>query len=286
MKYRFIEENKQTNTIALMCDILKIAVSSYYAWKKRKIGARFASNKHLYKDIHRIFIEHDGRYGLPRIYKQLQAEGRGCSRGRIARLMQRHDLRAKTYKKFKVKTTDSNHNHAVSPNILDQNFKTNQINHVWLADITYIHTDEGFVYLAAVMDLHSRKIVGHAVEDHMRTELTLKALNMALANYHPMGELIHHSDRGKQYAADDYKKALKAKNITQSMSRKGNCYDNAPMESFNKTIKVELVYHKHYKTKWEAKLDLFKYIEGYYNQRRSHSAIDYKTPNQIYSLAA
>ena len=279
-------KNRQNHTIAMMAGVLKVSVSGYYAWKKRGESARSRANKVLLGDVQRIYKQHEGRYGVPRILNQLKSEGRGCSRNRLERLMRKYELRAKTHKRFKVKTTDSNHDNPIAPNILGQNFTTTHVNQVWLADITYIHTNEGFAYLASIMDLHSRKIIGFAIENHMRESLTLSALNMALKNGTPHQGVIHHSDRGSQYAANDYKKTLKTAKITQSMSRKGNCYDNAPIESYHKTIKTELVYHTRYKTVAEAKLDLFKYLEIYYNNQRSHSSIGYKTPNQSYALAA
>lgn len=194
--------------------------------------------------------------------------------------MRRHGIRALAGRRFKPCTTDSRHHLPVAPNLLKQQFSATAPNRVWLADITYIATGQGWLYLAAVLDLATRKIVGWAMRDHMRTELPLAALMMAGQRQRPMPGLVHHSDRGSQYAAEIYAKQLAAMNATPSMSRTGCCYDNAPMESFFHTLKVELVHQRQWPTRDEARRDLFAYIEGYYNRRRIHSALGYRTPEQ------
>ena len=195
--------------------------------------------------------------------------------------MRHHGIRAIMARPRRVRTTDSRHDHPIAPNLIKRHFVAAAPNRVWLADITYIDTDQGWLYLAAVMDLFSRKIVGWAMQDQMGAELPLTALRMAISAQRPGAGLIHHSDRGVQYASSDYRSALKFANFRASMSRKANCYDNAPMESFFHTLKTELVHHQHYATKQQAKRDIFAYIEGYYNRTRRHSAIGYTSPAEM-----
>lgn len=225
-------------------------------------------------------MRHGGRYGSPRMHAALRAEGYGCSRGRGARLMRANAIRAIAGRRFRPTTADSRHSLPVAPNLLNQDFRAAAPNRIWLADITYIPTGEGWLYLAGVLDLATRKIVGWAMRDHMRTELTLAALMMAVQRQRPAPGLICHSDRGSQYAAGDYQKQLTAIKAKPSMSKKGCCYDNAPMESFFHTLKVELVHQRKWATREEAKRDLFAYLEGYYNRARLHSSIGYITPEQ------
>jgi putative transposase len=210
----------------------------------------------------------------------LRAEGQSVSRKRIERVMRRHGIRAQTPRRYRVCTTDSKHSLPVAANLLEQNFVAAKPDQIWLADITYIPTGEGWLYLAVILDLFTRKLVGWAMREHMRAELTIAALTMAIQRRRPGPGLIHHSDRGSQYAAGDYRKILQAAAITQSMSRKANCWDNAPMESFFGTLKTELVHQGEYPDRDAARRDLFAYIEGYYNRRRIHSAIGYITPEQ------
>jgi putative transposase len=286
MKFRFIEDHRDTWPVRLMCDALEVSRSGYYAWRGRPESPRVAANRALLAAIRRVHASHRGRYGAPRIHAALRAEGRLVSRGRVERLMHRHGIRAMTQRRFRVVTTDSNHSLPVADNLLDQTFLATRPNEIWLADITYIPTDEGWLYLATVLDLFSRKVVGWAMRDHMRQELTIAALTMAIQRQRPGPGLIHHSDRGSQYAAGGYRQVLDAANIVQSMSRKGNCWDNAPMESFFHTLKTELVHHAAYATREAAKRDLFAYIEGYYNRQRLHSALGYLTPEQAELQAA
>ena len=203
------------------------------------------------------------------------------SRGRIERLMRRHGIRAIMARPRRVRTTDSRHDLPIAPNLLNRNFSAAAPNRIWLTDITYVETDQGWLYLAAVMDLYSRRIVGWAMDDHLRTELPLAALNMAISTRRPGANLIHHSDRGVQYASAEYRAALQSAGMQASMSRRADCYDNAPMESFFHTLKTEQVHHCQYATREQAKSDIFAYIEGFYNRTRRHSSIGYKTPIQI-----
>ncbi len=260
--------------------------SGYYAWRTRPERARKAANRQLLADIQRLHDHHRKRYGAPRIHAALRAQGRTVSRGRVERLMRHHGIRAQRPRAYRVCTTDSNHALPIAPNRLDRDFSPAAPNQVWLTDITYVPTDEGWLYLAVILDLFSRKAVGWAMRDHLRTELPLAALAMAVQRQRPTPGLLHHSDRGSQYASAEYRKALKDHGIVQSMSRKGNCWDNAPMESFFGTAKSELVHHQRYPTREAAKRDLFAYIEGYYNRQRLHSAIGYITPEQAELRAA
>jgi putative transposase len=207
--------------------------------------------------------------------------GRGASRGRIERLMRRHGVLAIMARPRRARTTDSRHDLPIAPNLLGRNFLATAPNRIWLADIAYVETGEGWLYLATVMDLYSRRIVGWAMRDHLRTELPLAALQMAISAQRPGSGLIQHSDRGVQYASHDYRQALAAGGITASMSRKGNCYDNAPMESFFHTLKTARVHHRQYATRAEAQRDIFAYIEAFYNRTRRHSAIGYISPIQM-----
>ena len=231
-------------------------------------------------EVHRLHARHQGRYGSPRGHAALRAEGHRISRGRVERLMRRHGIRALARRRFRPTTTDSRHQLPIAPNLLQQKFTASVPNRVWLADITYIPTGEGWLYLAAVLDLATRKVVGWAMRDHMRTELALAALIMAAQRQRPGRGLIHHSERGSQYAAETYARQLAAMGAKPSMSRTGCCYDNAPMESFFHSLKVELVHQCRWATREEARRDLFGYIEGYYNRQRIHSSLGYLTPEQ------
>ncbi|WP_144243562.1 IS3 family transposase [Azospirillum argentinense] len=286
MRFRIVEDCRDEYPVRVLCDALGVSPSGYYAWRTRPESPRQAANRQLLDDIRRLHADHRERYGAPRIHAALWAQGRTVSRGRVERLMHRHGLRAQRPRAFRVCTTDSNHALPIAPNLLDRNFTPTAPNQVWLTDITYVPTDEGWLYLAVVLDLFSRKAIGWAMRDHLRTELPLAALTMALQRPRPAPGLLHPSDRGCQYASAAYRKALKSHGITPSMSRKGNCWDNAPMESFFGSLKSELVHHHRYATREDAKRDLFGYIEGYYNRQRLHSAIGYITPEQAERQAA
>lgn len=286
MRFRFVAAHAGTWPVRTICRVLGVSASGYYAWRDRPESAREAANRRLLADIRRLHAQHHGRYGSPRVHAALRAEGRTASRGRVERLMRVSGLRASAARRFRPVTTDSRHALPVAPNLLDQQFEAAAPNQVWLADITYPPTDEGWLYLAAVLDLATRKVVGWSMREHMRAELTCAALMMATQRQHPAPGLLHHSDRGSQYAAGDYRKLLAASGIQQSMSRCGNCYDNAPIESFFHTLKVELVHQRRWATREQARRDVFAYIEGYYNRQRLHSALGYKTPEQMERAAA
>ena len=286
MRFRFIEDRRADYPVRVLCDLLEVSPAGYYAWRSRPESRRSTTNRQLVNDIKRVHRDAYGRYGSPRIHVELKAQGRGVSRGRIERLMRRHGIRAIMARPRWVSTTDSRHEFPIASNLLDRNFVAAAPNCVWLADITYVETDQGWLYLATVMDLYSRRIVGWAMADHLRTELPLAALRMAVAAKQPGPGLIHHSDRGVQYASEDYRKLIQSAGFQASMSRKANCYDNAPMESFFHTLKTELVHHRHYATRAEATRDIFTYIEGFYNRTRRHSAIGYISPIEMELKAA
>jgi putative transposase len=281
MRFRFIEDHRPDYPVRVMCGALEVSPAGYYAWRSRPESRRSAANRDLLDRITQVHRDTRGRYGSPRIYVELQAQGRGASRGRIERLMRRHGIRAIMARPRRVRTTDSRHDHPIAPNLLNRNFSAAAPDRIWLTDITYVQTGQGWLYLAAVMDLYSRRIVGWAMDDHLRTELPLAALNMAISTRRPGTNLIHHSDRGVQYASSDYRARLQSAGIQASMSRRADCYDNAPMESFFHTLKTEQVHHQQYVTREQAKSDIFAYIECFYNRTRRHSSIGYKTPIQI-----
>jgi transposase InsO family protein len=286
MRFRQIEDQRGIWPVRIMCDALSVSASGYYAWRSRPESARKIANRGLLDDIQRVHAHHCERYGAPRIHAELRAEGQIISRKRIERVMRRHGIRARAPRRYRVCTTDSKHSLPVAANLLDQNFVAERPNQVWLADITYIPTGEGWLYLAVILDLFTRKVVGWAMRDHMRAELTIAALTMAIQRRRPEPGLTHHSDRGSQYAAGDYRDILRAAAVTQSMSRKANCWDNAPMESLFGTLKTELVHQREYPDRDAARRDLFAYIEGYYNRQRIHSAIGYITPEQAEAISA
>jgi len=277
MRIRFIEDHRDQFPVTWMCKVLAVSPSGYYAWRQRPPSAREMANRGLYKKIETVYNENHGVYGSPRIYHELKDQGVACSENRIARLMRLRGLQAKQSKRFKT-TTKRNKAHAAAPNLLKRDFTADRPDQKWLADITYIATLEGWLYLAAILDLHTRRIVGWAMSDRMTSDLTMAALGMALLQRQPDAGLIHHSDQGSQYTDQAYQALLKDRGIRASMNGAGSWYDNAPMESFFATLKSELVHHCVYHTRDEAKADVFYYIESFYNRRRRHSALDYLSP--------
>jgi len=269
-----------------LCKIMRISKSGFYAWQKRPKSAREQADQAMLSKICFFFDRSRQNYGCRRIADDLHEEGVRCSKNRVLRLMRKKGLRSSHTKKFKVVTTDSNHDFPVAPNVLDREFIARRPNEKWAGDMTYIHTQEGWLYLAVLLDLYSRKVVGVAIEDHMKTALCSDALQSALTFRRPGAKLLHHSDRGSQYASDDYQQLLRDHDCTASMSRKGNCWDNAVVESFFHTLKVECVYKTRYKTKQQAKEDIIDYIFNFYNCDRKHSALDYKSPIQYERMAA
>ena len=288
MKYPFISDHREIFRVDRMCNVLDVSRSGYYAWRKRPESLRVKKNRKLAAQIKVIHSQkHKKVYGSPRIYRDLKDIGVSCSPNRVARVMKKEGIRAIVPRKYKA-TTDSKHNFPIAPNLLKQDFDVKEPNKVLLADITYIATVEGWLYLASVMDLGSRRIKGWSMNNRLTKELALNALKMSICNHPEAKEIIHHSDRGSQYASNEYQKLLKDNGLICSMSRKGNCWDNAPMESFFHTLKTEWVYRFKYKTRREAKASLFDYIEMFYNRQRRHSALQYMNPCQyeLYKMAA
>jgi putative transposase len=277
MKYAFIAAHMAAFSMSLMCRVLGVSRSGYYAWCKAPVSRRSLKNQELLEKIKAVHKKSKQRYGSPRVHEQLLADGERCGRGRVARLMSANGICSKQKRKFVV-TTDSKHDLPVAANILDRKFSVEEPNSVWLSDITYIPTDEGWLYLAGVIDLCSRTAVGWSMSDSLDKELVMDALTMAYGRRHPGVGLIHHSDQGSQYASEAYCTLLHDYGMKMSMSRKGNCWDNAVMESFFGTLKKELVHHKRYRTRAEARKDIFEFIEVFYNRERLHSSLGYMSP--------
>lgn len=274
----FIEEHRQEFDITLMCRLLTVSRSGYYAWRKRQPSAREMADTQLLEEIKKIFAASGQTYGSPRIHMELRAEGIRCSRKRVERLMRENGIKVVQKRKRRVVTTDSDHDFLVAPNLLGRDFTAEKPNEKWVTDISYIRTDTGWLYLAVVMDLFSRAIVGWAMRPDLSQALVLSALRMAIANRQPPAGLLHHSDRGSQYCAHAYRQFQTEHKMVTSMSRKGNCHDNAAMESFFATLKKDLVSRRHYRNQAEARRDIFSYIEGFYNRRRRHSTLGYVSP--------
>jgi len=277
VKFEFIEAEKAHFPVDFMCQQLGVSRSGYYAWKERPESARHKADRALAEEVAAVHQESRGRYGSPRVHAELRARGRRVSRKRVARLMGQQRLAARKRRRF-VQTTDSRHAQPVAPNLLERNFSPGQPNCTWATDITYVWTRQGWLYLAVVMDLFSRMIVGWAMSEHIDRHLVLNALDMALKGRQPAQGLLHHSDRGSQYASADYQQALAARGIQCSMSRKGNCWDNAVAESFFSSLKMELVHGADFATHEQARTALFEYIEVFYNRQRRHSSLGYVSP--------
>lgn len=260
-----------------MCRVLQVSRSGYYTWLKRPESNRSRENRQLVEQIRNIHEQSRRTYGSPRVHAELQTMRVICSENRVARLMRLNGIAVEKKRKF-TKTTDSNHQLPIAPNLLDQQFEVSKPDVVWTTDITYIWTKQGWLYLAIVLDLFSRRIVGWSMAPTLERTLVMAALQMAIMIRTPAEGLMHHSDRGSQYASYDYQKMLQQKKIVSSMSRRGNCYDNAPTESCFATLKRELVYLRNYSSHAEARQDIFEYIEVWYNRRRKHSAIGYMSP--------
>jgi transposase InsO family protein len=259
---------------------MEVAPSGFYAWSTRRQSAREGADEALVKQIEAVSVMSRGSYGSPRVYRELRARGVFCGRNRVARLMRRHGINARRKRRFK-RTTDSRHGLPIRPNLLARRFETSQPGRRWASDITYIWTAEGWLYLAVVMDLYHRRIVGWSMQSTLEQPLVNQALAMALAARRPAPGLLHHSDRGSQYASGEYQRLLDQHGIECSMSRKGNCWDNAPVESFFSTLKQELVHDRRYQTRIDARSEIFEYIEVWYNRRRRHSALDYLSPDEF-----
>jgi putative transposase len=270
------------------CRILKVSRSGYYAWLKRPLSERANENIQLAAQIKKHWEDSRKTYGLPRLHEKLKSEGINIGKSRVSKIMKNNNIQGAGKKKFKIMTTDSNHELPIAARIFQTENHDKQVsrpNQYWGGDITYIPTGEGFLYVSVFLDLFSRKIVGHSMADTMLSELVVNALDMGLKRQrlNQFTELVTHSDRGSQYAAEAFRSKLKLHGITASMSRKGNCYDNAFVESFFRTLKVELVYERQFRTRAEAKSAIFEFIEVWYNRQRMHSSLDYMTPEEYES---
>ena len=271
---------REEHSIPMLCATLNASASSYYNWRRRLTspGPRALQNQALTEKIKAIHTHSRQTYGSPRVMMELRKKGARHGRNRIARLMQQEGLCGRQKGRYRLQTTDSNHDEPIAPNRLAQAPKPTTPNQIWVADITYIKVGQDWLYLAAIMDLYSRKIVGWAMSQRIDTPLIISALSMALLHRQPPANLLFHSDRGVQYASGDYRCALAQAGLTASMSRKGNCYDNAAMESFWSTLKIEMVYRRVFLSHSHARNEIFDYIETFYNRQRSHSALDYHSP--------
>jgi putative transposase len=275
--FAWIEERREQWPVAVLCHALGVSRSGFYAWRSREPSATEVRREELTEQVAAIHAEVKGRYGSPRIHAELVGRGHGCCVNTVARVMRRAGIAAKTKRKFR-RTTDSNHALPVAENLLDREFDPAGPNASWVADVTYISTREGWLYLAAVEDLFSRRVVGWSMDATMTSRLVVDALEMALARRAVGPGLVAHSDRGSQYASEHYQRRLSEERITCSMSRRGNCWDNAPMESFFASLKKELVHDEDYATHAEARASIFEYIEAFYNRVRRHSALGYVAP--------
>jgi putative transposase len=277
VKYVWIEGHRDQYEVARMCRQLGVSRTGYCQWRQRKPSERSVANAALDVHVTAIYESSKRSYGRPRIVRSLRDCGIQVSPERVRNSLNRQGLRPVYKRPFRV-TTDSDHDQPVAPNVLERRFDGWGINQAWVGDITYVETSEGWLYLACVMDLSSRRIVGWSMSDRMKTDLVNQALKSAYGLRQPNGGLIMHTDRGSQYASVNHRRLIQDYQMVQSMSRRGNCWDNAPMESFFKTLKVERVYRTRYESRAQAKLDIVDWIEGFYNRQRIHSSIGYKTP--------
>jgi len=278
MTYRFIDEHQGHWPVRLLCQTLEVSPAGYYAWRRRPRSPQQQRQDTLLVEIRAIHAEVKARYGSPRLHAELVARGHACSVNTVAKLMRDHDIAAKTARKFRAPTTDSDHSLPVADNLLDRQFNPSGANEAWVADITYIPTRQGWLYLAAVEDLYSRRVVGWSMADHQESRLVVDALALAVQRRLPGQGLLAHSDRGSQYASEHYQRLLARHGITCSMSRRADCWDNAPMESFFASLKKELVHGADFATRAEARAAIVEYIEVFYNGQRRHSSLGYVSP--------
>jgi putative transposase len=278
-RFRFIQAEKATYPVAVLCRALQVSRAGYYAWACRRVSTRAQADAALTEQIRTIHNGSRGTYGVPRVHAELHAAGQQGGRQRVARLMQAAALHGCSRRRQRVCTTVTDPTATAAPNLVARTFQASRPNELWVGDITYIPTGEGWLYLATLLDVYSRRIVGWAMADHLRTELAVDALTMALQQRRPLsGQLVHHTDRGCQYTARAYQAVLTAHGVTCSMSRAGDCYDNALAESFFGTLKAELVHGQRWPSRRVARLALFEWIEVFYNRQRRHSALGYLSP--------
>ena len=279
MKYAFITSLRDEYGVRKLCRVLQVSASSYYAWNMRPLSQSRQSDEQLLVEIKRIHEESKNTYGSEKTWKALTIQGIACGKHKVARLRRLNGIESKRRRRFKV-TTGSKTTKAIAPNHLNQCFYVCRPNQVWVGDVTFIATRAGWLYLAILLDLYARKIVGWSMSKNNNTQLVLNALDMALLRRRPKAEVLHHTDRGSIYASDGYRTKLFSRGLKPSMSRKGNCYDNAVAESFFSTIKNELIFDKSFVTREDARKEIFEYIEIFYNRQRLHQTLNYQTPEQ------
>ena len=281
MTYGFMRECRESYKIKRMCGVLKVSRSGYYAWERHEPSLRERDNEELLRRILEVHSQSRRLYGSPRVVVELRKQGVRCGRNRVARIVREHLIRGEVKKRRFRRTTDSRHDYALASNLLVERSQTEG---VWASDMTFVPTSEGWLYVAAVMNVKSRRIIGLSMSDRLTQELASSALRDAVGRQSPSEGLIHHSDRGRQYASYAYQELLREYGMIPSMSRSGNCYDNAYLESFFGTLKTELVHGERYRTRLEARLSIFEYVEVFYNRQRSHSALGYRSPEQYEKL--
>lgn len=278
MRFSFIGRHRSEHSVALLCRVLRVSRSGFYAWRTRPESRRSKQKRRLLAAIREIHADVDQLYGSPRMHRELLEAGHRCGRHRVARLMRKAGLHARRKPRRRPRTTDSVHALPVAPNVLERQFSIELPDRAWVGDITYIPTQEGWLYLAVLLDLCSRRVVGWAMDRRIDRQLAMRALAMARGHRQPDPGLVHHTDRGSQYASSDYQVELERAAFRCSMSRKGDCYDNAVAESFFATLKKELVHHHNWRSRAEAMTAIFRYIEVFYNRQRKHSTLGYRSP--------
>lgn len=281
MTFAWMERHREQFPVRAMCETFGVSPSGFYASRQRQVGPQKQRRAALREQIASVHGRSRGTYGSPRVHRELFEQGVQVCENTVAKLMRVQGLRSKRRRKFVPRTTDARHAFPAAANVLDRAFEADAPNQKWVCDITYVETGEGWLYLAAVLDLYSRKVVGWSMAEHLRADLVEDALSMALRRRRPGKGLLHHSDRGVQYACDRYQQRLKQEGLVCSMSRTGNCYDNAAMESFWSTLKTELVYHEKFDTRETARRAIFEYVEVFYNRERRHSSIGYVSPESF-----
>jgi putative transposase len=283
VKYAFIEEHHRQFSLAAMCRVLDVSRSGYYDWLGRDESQRAVNNRVLLEHVRRIHVQFRQRYGIVKCWKQLNAEGIVCGRDRVARLRRTHGIYSKRRRRFVI-TTRSRHTHWIAPNRLERNFAAEKPDRVWVGDVTFVATRSGWLFLAILIDLYSRKVVGWSMSNSNNGQLVQDSLNMAIQQRQPQAGLIHHTDRGSTYATQSYRDTLKTNGMVSSMSRKGDCWDNAVAESFFANLKNELIYWCDFNNRNEARSAIFEYIEVFYNRQRLHQTLGYITPDQFESM--
>ncbi len=285
MKFNWIEQHQEDFAVTTMCRLLNVSRSGYYASRKRELSATAKRQAELFESIRQVHDDSRQIYGSPRVHRELKAQGVVCCENTVAKIMRKNKVKSKMRRRYRVQTTDSKHDHPIAANVLDQQFEQPTSNCAWAGDITYVPTDEGWLYLAVVIDLYSRRVLGWSMADHLKASLPIDAFAMAVDQRRSEGEdldqLLYHSDRGVQYASDAYRRVLQSRGITPSMSRKGNCYDNAVVESFFGSMKTEWVHHEKYASRQQAIQSIFEYIEVFYNRQRRHSSLGYQSPAEF-----